>query len=49
MSSLSMIPLFPLDFQIFVCRLLRLVDCNRLVNLGISQQQHLYLKTKNLI
>ena len=22
---------------------------NRLVNLGISKQQHLYLKTKNLI
>ena len=30
-------------------RLLRLVICNRLVNLGISKQQHLYLKTKNLI
>ena len=29
--------------------LLRLVICNRLVNLGISEQQHLYLKTKNLI
>ena len=29
--------------------LLRLVTCNRLVNLGISKQQHLYLKTKNLI
>ena len=28
---------------------LRLVICNRLVNLGISKQQHLYLKTKNLI
>ena len=28
---------------------LRLVICNRLVNLGISEQQHLYLKTKNLI
>ena len=28
---------------------LRLVTCNRLVNLGISKQQHLYLKTKNLI
>ena len=26
-----------------------LVICNRLVNLGISKQQHLYLKTKNLI
>ena len=23
------------------------VTCNRLVNLGISKQQHLYLKTKN--
>ena len=34
-----------------VCRaqMLRLVICNRLVNLGISKQQHLYLKTKNLI
>ena len=29
--------------------LLRLVTCNRLVNLGISKEQHLYLKTKNLI
>ena len=29
--------------------MLRLVTCNRLVNLGISKQQHLYLKTKNLI
>ena len=29
--------------------LLRLVNSNRLVNLGISKQQHLYLKTKNLI
>ena len=29
--------------------LLRLVTCNRLVNLGISKQQHLNLKTKNLI
>ena len=29
--------------------LLRLVTCKRLVNLGISKQQHLYLKTKNLI
>ena len=29
--------------------LLRLVICNRLVTLGISKQQHLYLKTKNLI
>ena len=29
--------------------LLRLVICNRLVNLGISKQQNLYLKTKNLI
>ena len=28
---------------------LRLVICSRLVNLGISKQQHLYLKTKNLI
>ena len=28
---------------------LRLVTCNRLVNLGISKQQHLYLKTNNLI
>ena len=28
---------------------LRLVTCNRLVNLGISKQQHLYLRTKNLI
>ena len=26
--------------------LLRLVICNRLVNLGISKQQHLYLKTE---
>ena len=26
--------------------LLRLVTCNRLVNLGISKQQHLYLKTE---
>ena len=25
---------------------LRLVICNRLVNLGISKQQHLYLKTE---
>ena len=32
-----------------LCVLLRLVICNRLVNLGISKQQHLYLKTKNLI
>ena len=30
-------------------KVLRLVTCNRLVNLGISKQQHLYLKTKNLI
>ena len=29
--------------------LLQLVTCNRLVNLGISKQQHLYLRTKNLI
>ena len=29
--------------------MLRLVNSNRLVNLGISKQQHLYLKTKNLI
>ena len=29
--------------------LLRLVNGNRLVNLGISKQQHLYLRTKNLI
>ena len=27
-------------------KLLRLVICNRLVNLGISKQQHLYLKTE---
>ena len=33
------------DFNV----MLRLVICNRLVNLGISKQQHLYLKTKNLI
>ena len=26
--------------------MLRLVTCNRLVNLGISKQQHWYLKTK---
>ena len=26
--------------------LLRPVICNRLVNLGISKQQHLYLKTE---
>ena len=26
-----------------------LVYCDRLVNLGISKQQHLYLRTKNLI
>ena len=26
--------------------MLRLVYCNRLVNLGISKQQHLYLRTK---
>ena len=26
--------------------MLRLVICNRLVNLGISKQQHLYLKTE---
>ena len=32
-----------------IMQLLRLVTCNRLVNLGISKQQHLYLKTKNLI
>ena len=29
--------------------MLRLVNCNRLVNLGISKQQHLYFSTKNLI
>ena len=28
--------------------LLRLVTCNRLVNLGISKQQHLYLRTKKI-
>ena len=27
-------------------KVLRLVICNRLVNLGISKQQHLYLKTE---
>ena len=31
---------------IFLRYLLRLVICNRLVNLGISKQQHLYLKTE---
>ena len=35
------------ELKLFI--LLRLVICNRLVNLGISKQQHLYLKTKNLI
>ena len=29
--------------------MLWLVTCNRLVNLGICKQQHLYPKTKNLI
>ena len=28
---------------------LRLVYCTRLVNLGKNKQQHLYLRTKNLI
>ena len=35
----------------FICGILmlRLVTCNRLMNLGISKQKHLYLRTKNLI
>ena len=34
---------------LFKRHLLRLVNGNRLVNLGISKQQQLYLRTKNLI
>ena len=34
---------------IIIIIMLRLVNSNRLVNLGISKQQHLYLRTKNLI
>ena len=41
--------LWPNVFEQTSKELLRLVTCNRLVNLGISKQQHLYLKTKNLI
>ena len=33
----------------YECKVLRLVKCNRLMNLGISKQRHLYLRTKNLI
>ena len=40
---------FQEQFVISAKVVLRLITCNRLVNLGISKQQHLYLKTKNLI
>ena len=38
-----------IDFYSNYGHILRLINGNRLVNLGISKQQHLYLRIKNLI
>ena len=48
-TELTYLDIFVTNIVLYQLRIVTARFCNRLVNLGISKQQHLYLRTKILI